>query len=129
MKIIVPFFLQTASGNNNFPHSKCEIGGNLFFLVSIAHWHNFFSCQNTWHSKKSGIISVSAVFYEKICTWIRAAGMLKILVGTSLCGGHNLPPSQDWNVFDKNWWGPVPHVPILSDALEELFAQWHSNKN
>ena len=50
----------------------------------------------------------------------RGAGILKILIGTSLCGGHYIPP-PDWNRVNlsaKTWW-EVPTFPYVPPALEE----------
>ena len=57
--------------------------------------------------------------------YYRAAGISKILVGTSLCGRHNLPPS--WLKSGKILWGPVltsSYVPAAMDILRKSAVCW-----
>ena len=53
------------------------------FRSFFAHFVQTVPCQSNHCSRPFCILHTS---------WYRAAGMLKKLVGTSLCGGHNLSP-------------------------------------
>ena len=48
---------------------------------------------------------------------LRSGGTVENLVGTSIYGGHNLPPSPVWNrlkVAAKRRFGRIPTVPLRS---------------
>ena len=64
----------------------------------------------------------------------RGAGMSKILVGTSLCGGHNLPfpptPPFDWNRVNQSPGVPTsPYVPevLNSESKSRDWKVFHIN--
>ena len=120
------------------PGKKSKINKRRAYVYSGIQSSCFLDCNASEDLApfKIYVRQMKALAAEYIAHYVgRAVGISKILVGTSLCGGHNLPPLLDYlikiygdqlpcsNTFRRPWVASDSmHVPCLRLSVLHVFC-------